>query len=118
MMRISDEALDSRDGEEKLINRSFLVAVASSGLLATSAFAARMDPAQVNGNQVDVCSGSDCSDSGIFYAATQACIQNNRGNRADHWALAGRQGQAEHWTGSGWAVLPTGAVFTWIDCSS
>jgi hypothetical protein len=105
------------------MGRMTALALACLAISGTGAFSQqRMDPARVNGNYVDVCSGpsdrNDCSDTGLFEAAAQACIENNRGNKADHWAIAGVTNvNAEHWTGSGWALLPSGAVFSWMDCS-
>jgi len=75
-----------------------------------------MNPATFRSAPIDVCAGGDCSDAGLFLAASEACKVTGSGTRAIHWAIEGRQGKAEHWTGNDWALLPTGAIFKWIDC--
>jgi hypothetical protein len=100
------------------MKRTSLLVVLLSALSVTAAFAARMEPAHVKGSSdVDVCSGNDCSDTGIFEAAKRVCIQNDLGTRADHWAIVARSVQGEHWNGSGWENVPTTVVFKWVECS-
>jgi hypothetical protein len=96
-----------------------LLAFVCLGMPVTSAYAARMQPPRVNGGPVDVCSGSDCTDVGLFEAARQACIINNQGHKADHWGIeaAPPNSKAWHWTGSAFELDGTGATFTFIDCS-
>lgn len=90
---------------------------------ATTALAGQMQPALIGNQPIDVCSsanpggGNDCSDTAVFRAASEACRQNNMGSKADHWALQGFSGQAQHWTGGSFQMLPSGAVFSSISCS-
>lgn len=77
---------------------------------------------QVNGTFVDICSGggpgnNDCSPTGQRVAATQVCVANGFKQAAD-FSVRGKQGAALHWNGTAFQLLPSGAVFGSITCTS
>jgi hypothetical protein len=76
---------------------------------------------QISGTPFDICSGplqtNNCSASGIMSAATQACIALGSPSAANYSIAGGYQGTALHWDGSIFKPLPSGAVFSSLDCT-